>query len=297
MKNKYKIIGISALALSCFAFAFKTLSYDSKFVEISNTTYQGSKYNVIWLKRGESNKAVSAKYFSNQTPTKTVHQRFQDWADQKRIICYSSGTYMDGYTMTSSTRLVGFAVDNGVIQNKNVKIGEMDALVIVYATGGIVCSNLREKNLRIGAIKNNAPLDIRGNEFHRNAVVKWAENENATIFQTHLLAMSDKLLVGSNGNPKVASRRFLAVVNDEDGNLVHAVIHDSNESSIYDASKKIVNYLQNEKEVQKIHWMINLDTGIQDVFGVFNPDGTKNPYIQGKIVISNAANLLIYYQD
>ena len=249
------------------------------------------------MKRGESNKTISAKYFSYQTPNKTVHQRFQSWADQKKVICYSSGTYMDAFRKTSSTGLIGFAVDNGMIQNPMVKTDGLDALVIVYQTGGVVCSDLNKKNLKIPSVNNGAPLDLRGNSFHRTKIIEWAKKEEATIFQTHLLAMDTKLMVASNGSATLASRRFLAVVNDEDGKLVHAIIHDSNASSLYKASKKIHDYLVDEKEVSKIHWMINLDTGAQDVFGLYNPDGSKNPMIEGRESITNSRNLLVYYQD
>ena len=297
MKKSIIITGLIVLSLGLTSFVFNSLSYDSKYVEISNTTYQGSKYNVIWMKRGESNKKISAKYFSNQTASKTVHQRFQSWANNKKVICYSSGTYMDALRKTSSTGLIGFAVDHGVIQNRNVKMDGLDALVIVYQTGGVVCSDLTKKNLKIPSINYGAPLDLRGNAFHRTKIIEWAKKENATIFQTHLLAMDTKLMVASNGSSTLASRRFLAVVNDEDGKLVHAIIHDSNASSLYKASKKIHDYLVDEKEVSKIHWMINLDTGAQDVFGLYNPDGTKNPMIEGRESITNSRNLLVYYQD
>ena len=298
MVNKVKVLSLVVSGVILSSFVFNTLGYDSKYVQISNTTYQGSKYNVIWMKRGESNKTIGAKYFSNETATKTVNQRFQSWADQKKIICYSSGTYMDAFKKTSSTGLIGFAIDNGEIQNPMVKKDGLDALVIVYQNdGGVICSDLSKKNLKIPAINNGAPLDLRGNDWHRQKVIAWAKNHSATIFQTHLLAMDSKLLVGSNGSPSQATRRFLAVVNDEDGNLVHAMIHDSNNSSLFKASKKIHDYLLDEKEVSKIHWMINLDTGAQDVFGLYNPDGSKNTMIKGRENIINSRNLLVYYQD
>ena len=297
MKKSFIIIGLITLSIGLASFVFKTLSYDSRFVEITNTTYQGSKYNVVWMKKGESNNKINARYFSNQTTTQTVHERFQSWADQKKVICYSSGTYMDALKKTSSTGLIGIAVDNGNVQNESVVKNGLDALVIVYATGGIACSNLSKKNLSVKAIRNGAKLDIRGNDWHKQEFIKWAKSDKATVFQTHLLAMDTKLNVASNGSSTLAKRRFLAVVNDEDGKLVYAMIHDSNPSSLYESSNKIFKYLTDEREVSKIHWMINLDTGAQDVFGIYYPNGSRNPNINGNIPITNARNLLVFHQD
>jgi hypothetical protein len=45
----------------------------------------------------------------------------------------------------------------------------------------------------------------------------------------------------------------------------------------------------------EVTFMVNLDTGYQDVFKLYNKDGTLNQTITGQVELSTAVNLLSYY--
>ena len=290
---KQKIIAVGFVLLTC---SWAVVGYDSSFVTTTTVGYSGSDYTMLWMKRGESNKKIKAKYFAAKDAYNgnSVPERFNSWSRGKNVICFTSGTYMSDLT-ASKAGLIGLTVDNGTVVNNTVE-SNLDALIIVYATGGVVASNLDDKNLKVtGSGLTGVELDIRGNAYHRQKFLKWAKENKATVFQTHLLAMNNVLKLYSNGSKRVAERRFLAVGYDENGKVVHTIVHDPNPSTLYDASKKVLSFLTDFQEMNVI-WMINLDTGAQNVFGLYDANGNKNSKIEGRVSISNSRNLLVYYE-
>ncbi|UPT68635.1 MAG: hypothetical protein M0D57_08450 [Sphingobacteriales bacterium JAD_PAG50586_3] len=262
--------------------------YPPGYVTIANVTHKNEKFNVVTLKR-EGNK-IKAKYFVAPMNGKSVSERYKSWSNGKdgNIVLVSSGTYMDG-----SKAPVGFSIDNGIIVNSTLRDSDMDALVIVYATGGVVCSNLKNADLTIKGRK----YDLRGNGRDLAEFKTWAEDEEATVFQTHLLVYNNKLTISSiNSSTNVARRRFLAVGKDEDGKLVHMIVQCPNACTLYEGANKTFNFLR-EKQSMDITFMINLDTGYQDVFKLYNEDGTINSAIYGEKDLSVAINLLAYYYE
>jgi hypothetical protein len=89
-------------------------------------------------------------------------------------------------------------------------------------------------------------------------------------------------------------RRFLAVGKDANGTLVHVIVHSPTYSSIHDGAKKAVEFLQQARYME-ITFMVNLDTGAQDVFELHNSDCSVNGSIKGQLDPSKAVNLLAYY--
>ncbi len=300
LKTKLTTICLTVLAAVGFSFVSSTTGYDRNYVQISTVRYQGNSYNVIYMDRGGSNKRIKAKYFAAADFNgNSVAKRYHQWAKGKNIICASSGTYMNSFDVAKAgTKTEGLTVDNGVLVNKELKLNTMDALVVVYATGGVVATDLKEKNLKVqGGTVSGVPLDLRGNGMHRNGFIQWSKENQATVFQTHLLAYDNQLKLSSYNSSKTErERRFLAVGKDEDGHLIHCIIHSSAYTSLYDGSKRVLDFLNNFKDMEVI-FMVNLDTGAQDVLKVFNPDGSVKDDIKGKLSIDKAANLLVYYYE
>jgi hypothetical protein len=280
--------------LSFFVILKSYAQYSKQYVNTSTVKHKGSTYKVIYMDRGLSGKKINAKYFAAKDLNgSSVPNRFYNWSKGKNIICVTSGTYMDNYD-SKLARPVGLTVDNGIVVNKG--IADFDGLVIIYATGGIVATNLKEKNLIVqGGSISGIPLDIKGNAYHFNEFLKWCEENEATVFQTHLLVYKNTLKISSyNSSSKSQERRFLAVGNDEEGNLVHCIVHSPEYTTLYEGSKQVLNFLNEFKEL-KVTYMINLDTGAQDVFSLYDSDGKINPIIKGKLTVSEAINLLVYY--
>lgn len=300
LKVKLKTLCLIVLTAIGFSFINSTNSYDKNYVQISTVRYEGNAYNVIYMDRGGSNKRIKAKYFAAADFNgNSVADRYYKWAKGKNIICASSGTYMNSFDVTKAgTKTEGLTVDNGILVNKELKTAVMDALVIVYATGGVVATDLKEKNLKVqGGNISGIPLDLRGNSLHKNGFITWSQDNQATVFQTHLLAYDNKLKVSSYNSKKTErERRFLAVGKDEDGHLIHCIVHSTTHTSLYDGSNRVLNFLNNFKDMEVI-FMVNLDTGAQDVLKVFNSDGSVRNDIKGALDIDKAANLLVYYYE
>jgi hypothetical protein len=245
------------------------------------------------MDRGLSGNKINAKYFAAKDKNgSSVPNRYNKWSKGKNIICVTSGTYYDGSDQQSVP--VGLTVDNGIVVNR--VIADFDGLVIVYATGGVVATNLKDKNLTVqGGSISGMPLDIKGNDFHRNEFLKWCENNGATVFQTHLLVYNNNLKISSfNSSPEPRERRFLAVGNDTEGNLVHCLVNSPGYTTLYEGSKRTLNFL-NEFKDMKVKWMINLDTGWQDYCEAYDSNGKLIQKIIGVQPLSKAVNLLVYY--
>lgn len=295
MKNKLLLVSvIIAVAITITSFTRSTPSYNDDYVQISTVKHNGYKYNVVYMKRGESNKRIKAKYFAAKDFNgKFVPDRYKSWASGKNIICVTSGTYMDNCNAKKS-KPVGLTIDNGVLVNSSIE--EFDGLVIVYATGGIVATNLDNKDLVVqGGSISGKNLDVRNNSFHRNEFIKWSKQKEATVFQTHLLVYKDQLKVFPKNQTK-RERRFLAVGYDDDEQLVHCIVHSPQYTTLYEGAKRVLNFLNEFKEME-VTYMINLDTGCQNVFELYNSTGSKNNSVKGTTSVSNAANLLVYYYE
>jgi hypothetical protein len=289
------------LLLCLFSYTNPPGGYDGRFVEIKTLTFGGELYGVIKMKR--SGLRVKAKYFASNVNNTNVADRYTSWAANKSVITYSSGTYMNACTIGASP--VGLCVDQGTIINNVLETDKLDGLVIVYPNGGLAVSNLKDGNLNVqDQAGTKMKLNIRGNSYDLATFGKWAQQQEATVFQTHLFAYKDQLLVNTNGSPNRAERRFLAVCNagkDQSGNdvIVHYIVNLPAACTVYDGAKKAFNYLKNSEDVDQVIFMINLDTGCQDIFALYDARGGEVTarHFQGdnRIPLNKAANMLAYY--
>lgn len=278
------VIGLSSFAI--------LPPYDSNFVEISSVTDKGFTYKVVHMDRGGSSNRIKAKYFAAKgSDGSSVPDRYNTWAAGKNTIIVSSAGYMDQYGTP-----VGLTIDNGKVVNRN--LAAFDGLLIVYATGGIVATNLKNGDLTLqgGGIASNRKFDIRNSYTDRSDFIAWAQSQEATVFQTHLLVYKDQLTIGSNAESTPRERRFLAVGKDRvTGNLCHVVLNLPEYTTLYEGTLRAKKFLNDTRDLD-VTFMINLDTGYQDVCFLYNRDGSINPLIHGERPITNAVNLLAYYE-
>jgi hypothetical protein len=292
MKNRIFIAISFVIVLS----SFKAISsfYSADYVEISTVTYKNEKYSSVLLSRKDDH--VKAKYFAAKDEYgNNVFNRFEKWKlKNPNVILLSSGTYFDG--SSGNEKPVGLTIDNGVVVNETLENDKMDGLVIVYSTGGIVATNLKDGDLAVGS-NPNKKYNLRGNAWDKQEFIQWAQEHNATVFQTHLLAYKNMLKVGSNGNPTQRERRFLAVGKDEEGNYKHIIVNCKNQTlTLYQGAKNALDYLNNFEDMS-VTFLVNLDTGMQDVYQLYNKDGSLNRNIQGATPPDQAKNLLVYYYE
>jgi hypothetical protein len=268
--------------------------YDPDLVEISNVSYNNEEYHVIQMYRDGGH--VRAKYFAAPDFNgNNVFKRYSNWSNsQGNVILVSSGTYMDNRRVP-----VGLTIDNGIPVNETLVYDKMDALTIVYATGGIVVSNLKDGDLSVSGsgITSGRKLNLRRSASDMQDFIDWARDQEATVFQTHLLVYKNQLSISAqNSSTASRERRFLAVGKDENGKVVHLVVHCPVYSTLYEGSRKVLEFLNKYKSVN-VTFMINLDTGAQDVFELYNSDCTRNTLIKGATDSREAVNLLAYYYE
>ena len=259
--------------------------------------------NSIWLSR--KSKKVKAKYFASGS---NVAGRYKSWSSTKTIVTYCSGAFADNlidkYTSIGSIDPVGLNVDNGIIVNKIVD-PNMDAIVIVQATGGIVVSNIKDGNLTLyyeetsfngQKISKSRIVDL-SNVKDKDFLLNWAVSENATIFQTHLLAYSNELKLNKfRARKKHRERRLLGLIKDRNNVLYHVIFNLPNNHYLGDISDSILRYIRDQRGMELIA-LLNLDTGRYDILRFYNEDGTFMPDIVGQRPLEDAINLIVYYYD
>ena len=245
----------------------------------------------IWMKR-KSGK-VKAKYFAykDMNDDRSVYSKYRSWRGGKDIVLVCSGAYTTERDRDSEMIPTGLTVDNGKVVNRNYR-DDMDGLVIVYATGGIVVSDIEEGNLWLQSIERRVDAKESAD---RTALISWARQEEATIFQTHLLAYRNELRIDSRGRTEKAERRMLALAIDEKGEVIHILFNIQEDVYLYDISRDILSYLQ-EKEMNVVA-MLNLDTGWYNILEVYDKDGDKYDRMQGDKPLTKATNMVAYYYE
>lgn len=261
-------------------------------VNVGSISYNSFTYSLIIMNR--SGERVKAKYFAVSDASGNVWQKYNQWQANKVIITYASGAYSTDYTDNGIP--VGLTMQDGVIINRNIVSEKLDALVIVYATGGIVVTNLTEGNLSLDGLSRN--YNLRGNALDMNDFLWWAQQRSATVFQTHLLAYRNQFLVspGNSSSNVQGPRRFLAVGKDASGNIIHVVVHCPQSCTLYNGAKNAFDMLQARLGLN-ITWMINLDTGSKNISKCYKDRSNTDDWTEfrGTVPLSQATNLIAYY--
>jgi hypothetical protein len=298
MKKINKIFVVSIIVICCLlTFAFIPMykfSYDTNYVQISSANYNGDKFTTVNMARSASGDRIKAKYFAAKDANgRSVYSRYLDWSKNKSIILLCGAAYFDA---SNPPKPSGITIDNGTLVNEQIS-DRGNGLAIVYATGGIACSNIKEGNLTIKCNSGDKKLNIK-DAWDRKEFIKCAQEQSATVFQQHLLVFRNQLNDFTGLSDDKRERRFLAVGKDVDGKLVHTIVDYPNQGATLKlGADKAFNFLKESIDMQDITFMINLDTGSQDVFQLFDKNGNVRYDIKGKVEPKDAVNLLVYYFD
>lgn len=249
--------------------------------------YSNSMGHAIWMSRAK--KRMKAAYFS----TGEVYNKQQRWSRGKDVFLTCSGAFSDDLDVRDGALPVGINVEQGMIKNRTVVKEGMDALVVVYASGGIVVSDLTKGDLYLQSVDKT--IDVRSDITAKYDLLEWAETEKATIFQTQLLAYKDQLKIDSRGRKQKRERRFLALATSKKGALYHIIFNLPKGVYLYDGAKDVLEHLQDQG--MKVTALLNLDTGAYNVLDLDSGDYTVDKSIKGKIGVHKAVNLLSYHYD
>lgn len=270
--------------------------YSTDYVTRTSASYAGHDLTVLKMSRKDGR--VKVKYFAGRDNAtgKSVYDRYQEWASGRKIICFSSGTFMTDCDPARALP-VGLCIDNGVIINNTLETTKFDALAIVYATGGMAVSNLKERNLSITYSNGSSKVVNVRDPFERNTFNEWARQLTATVFQTQLIAFKNQLMVYP-GPSKISNRRFLVVGKDYSGTLHHLFVSTIPSLTVYESANTAYNYVKNSL-LSDVIFMINVDPGCQDVYKVYNEYGgsVNDTGYYGSSPTSQATNLIVYYYE
>ncbi len=242
----------------------------------------------IWISR--SGGKINAKYFAYKQFGKSIHDRYVEWKEGKQLVLSCSGAYTYSKTEEYPT---GITVDNGNIVNRSIR-EDMDALVLVYATGGIAVSDIDDGDLYLGSLKKRVNIRDRNDKYE---FLGWAEKEKATVFQSHLLAYTNNLRIDEESDQDRAHRRILALIKNKKGDLFHVIFNIREDVTLYKISYTLFHYLRNKDN--EVIAMVNLDTGAYDILEVYDEDEQKIDGIHGdrSFSIRKATNLITYYYE
>lgn len=244
-----------------------------------------------WIARDKQR--LKAKYFAHKTSNASVYNRYRRWAAGKQVAMISSGAFTAGDYKTP----VGLTVDNGRVVNRRIKLDEMDALTIVYPTGGIAVADLDNMNLNIRYSDTGKKYTI---DSRRNIgrLLDWATEEKATIFQTQLLIYDNELRlkrVRSGRASHYRKRRALILCRFK-GKLYHVIFYAKKKVSLHSFARDVLQAFHEESGIDVIS-MINLDTGMFDFQEVYDERGRMIPRYTGEEDKTTATNLIAYYYE
>lgn len=261
--------------------------YNGKVKIYSLTRKDSNAGYSIWLYR--TGKNVKAKYFAFTQNGKSIYQRYLEWKRGKQIISYCAGPY------TSQDYRVpqGLTIDDGNLVNRNID-EDLDGLIIVERVGGVRVADLEKPSSQcIYLVSIDRSLNPRNSSEEKNTFIKWARDQRATVFQTNLMYFKNEKMFK---DVSATANRRIFVLGIDNGEVVHIIFNITNDVSLTKISKEIYNYLNNRNNF-KVIGILNFDTGMYNIFQVFNEDGSEDSNLRGTTSVSNAQNLMVYYYD
>ena len=238
----------------------------------------------VWLRRPR----MKATYFAYQNVT----VKYRQWASNNRKTVALATT--GGFT-NIHRKPEGLTVENGQIVNA-VLMPDRDGLVIVHKSGGISVINLKRNAIKLSLGGQNV-LTIE-NPLHSliaySKLLHWCKEQNATLFQTQLLAYSDQILIDvAKARGQLRERRLLALVRDKKNSALHHVLFDIPEPhNLAIIANDLFELLQSRSK--KVEALLNLDVGSYNILNVFDQAGKLLAKPKGPVSIDKATNLIIY---
>lgn len=261
--------------------------------EKNNHSYKGSSFTIYKLSRERiGGKRVCVKYFA-----KNAYENFNTWRINKQVIIACSGAFSVGWDVNSPP--YGLCIDNGIVVNRNLAISQdkngnsLDGLVIVY-NGGDDAGGIVVKDIEKGQICTKFPqkcYDIKNNFRDKNLFIKWAVDNNATVFQMPIMYSYEyekNFGVLNYGDKK--ERRFLAICKNGNGIIYHLIINVRDKNYMNASAQTIISFLKQSYTI--IYAVLVLDTGSKDI--LYEYEGA-NVFKIGNTEIDQATNLLVYY--
>jgi hypothetical protein len=295
--NRIKSIFIIFALIRIFFTEQVYAQYDESYISSSIANFNGSQINVVKINRKDGH--IRAKYFACKYAGNFVSKDYENWSKNRSIVFYASGSYMNGCGKPERAESPGFLCIDGKLINSRID-QKMDGLLVTYPNGDIIAINLKQDSSNIKesltgniySLNFRKPMDIL---FFKD----WVSAERVDVFQTHLLYYNDQPTVSINGSNTSRERRLLAVCRDEENNEVHFLINLNDTYTLYEATMIAAKYLKQYDDLNTIDFIINLETGCQNIFQVFDSVGNRllGNGFYGFSNLSQSSSLLVYYYE
>ncbi|MFY0606395.1 MAG: hypothetical protein JXR10_06765 [Cyclobacteriaceae bacterium] len=236
----------------------------------------------VWMLRPY----VKASYLAHADGGTSIYGKYASQRKSSKVYLAATG----GFTNEKS-QPVGLTMENGNIVNAVLRQKDMDGLVIIYPNGGLAVCNLKQGQISLGAYGEVTP---RKSLVDYANLIQWGRSNNATMFQTQLLAYEDHLLINvSDAQSDIRERRILAVVKDRGNGDLHNVIFDIKSGyNLAIISEELFKLLKARNK--QVIAMLNLDVGSYNILNVHDDKGNLDNRVKGPTSISKATNLIVY---
>ncbi len=258
--------------------------YEVNIFSVQDKTKTPEIGHSVWLRRPR----MKATYFAYRNVT----AKYRQWASNNRKTVALATT--GGFT-NIHRKPEGLTVENGQIVNA-VLMPDRDGLVIVHNGGGISVINLKRNSIKLSLGAQNVltmenPLRSL---IAYSKLLHWCKTQKATLFQTQLLAYSDRLLIDvAKARGQLRERRLLALVRDRKNSVLHHVVFDiPSPHNLAIIANDLFDLLQSRRK--KVEALLNLDVGSYNILNVFDRGGKLLAKPRGPVSIDKATNLIIY---
>ena len=231
----------------------------------------------IWLRRPD----IKASYLAHGR----VGNRYHAAAKAGGVVLVTTGGFTNAQSLPE-----GLTIDAGRLVNAMI-MHDRHGLVMV-SNHGINVLNLREHGFQLprGRLIGNPLASL----VDYSELLRWANQHQATLFQTQLLASGDALLIDpSRAKREERERRILALVRDlQTDELHHVIFNIRRPYPLAIAASDVFAFLKSRNK--RVEALLNLDVGSFDILEVYDERGRVIQEVKGPRPVANATNLLVY---
>lgn len=250
--------------------------------------YFGGQYEVYTLKQ-EGLKFKIFDFNISRLNLKVAYfgqgagQKYESWKQryQHQVLCYFAVGFAQEYE--SDGLPLGLSVESGDVVNRSLD-PEMDGILEISRYGVLSALDIEEE-----AARRRYQLRTLS---HRGVYLSAVSREGSSVCQSQLLySHSHGSRMGPIKYGNRASRRFLALANDQAGNQHYLVVDLVESAHLNEAGQKALEALQTAG--YSVQYLFNHDTGSRNIMNAF--DDEQNRLYAAPVASSEATQLLVFY--
>jgi hypothetical protein len=268
-------------------------------------------FEIMLVRRGQE--LVGSSFWFNRRTYRAAYlatdvpREYPPFLQANRVALVMAG----GFT-NSLRQPEGLTLQSGNLVN-SVLMPDRHALVLVEPSGGIRVLSLRQAQveLPLGANKTKTIENPLNSLLAYAELLDWCRTRNVTMFQTQLLAFSDRLMIDpGKAKPELRERRILSLVSQESGSgspasVHHVIFNIVAPCKLADIAAEIFATLKKRK--MKVEALLNLDVGAFNILQTFDDHGAPLSHLEAitgrthdllreQQEPASGTNLLVYIQ-